>query len=131
MPTREQIETAREQIEDVISRRYIEGDGDMCSCWFQPETPGPIGMTLVKGTLEGMPEPFMEIPRKAQVELLHEFVNWDGFSDAQELTVIRRVLDGSSRNSWMDGLDAVDRDAHLVLPNEIEPWQEAGFEYGD
>lgn len=131
MPTKEQMETAREQIGDVISRRYIEGNGDLCSCWFQPETPGAIGRTLVKWTLEGIPEPFMEIPRKGQMELLHEFVHWEGFSDAQELTVIQRVLDGEIRDSWMDGLDAVAPDAHLPTLDTIESRPEAEFEHGD
>ena len=45
MPTKEQMDAAVEHINDVIGRNYIEGDGDMCSCWFQPEGGGPVGMT--------------------------------------------------------------------------------------
>ena len=104
MPTEEQIATVRAQIEDVISRRYIESDGDMCSCWFQPETAGPIGMTIVDGVPPGKPEPFNEIPRKAQIELLASLVDWQGFDDSQELGVIQRVLDGESPDFWMGGM---------------------------
>jgi len=140
MPTDEEKETVSEQIEDVIGRRYIESDGDMCSCWFQPETAGPIGMTIVQGTVEGTPEPFNEIPRKAQIELLHEFVNWKGFSDGQQFTVMQRVIEGECRDTWMEGIDAVAPDAHLPKANDIARLQkeieqrrepEPEIEYGD
>lgn len=102
MPTKEQMATVRAQIEDVISRRYIESDGDMCSCWFQPETAGPIGARVVNGSPAGEPEPFNEIPTKAQVELLTAFVDWEGFDDSQAWGVIQRVMGGERADSWMD-----------------------------
>jgi uncharacterized protein YjbI with pentapeptide repeats len=106
MPTKEQMETASTHIADVISRNYIEGDGDMCSCWFQPEGGGPVGMTLFQGVSVGTPEPFVELPNRAKVDLLITYVDWKGFTDAQERRVIQRVLDGKSRESWMEGIEA-------------------------
>ena len=50
MPTKDQIATVVANIKDVIGRNYIEGNGDMCSCWFQPEGGGRVGMGLFKGS---------------------------------------------------------------------------------
>ena len=107
MPTKEQIATTTEHIKDVIGRRYIEGDGDMCSCWFQPEGGGRVGMTVFQGVPVGTPEPFVDLPDRAKVELLVTYVDWKGFVDWQERSlVIQRVIDGESPALWMDGIDA-------------------------
>jgi hypothetical protein len=123
MPTEEQITTVRMQIEDVISRRYIESNGNLCSCWFQPETSGPIGMTIVNGPPPpGNPEAFNEIPGKAQIEILDTLIDWKGFDDSQEVSIIQRVLDGKSPDLWMEGMQP-------DIECEQEP--ERGFEIGD
>ena len=108
MPTKEQIDAAVEHINDVIGRNYIEGDGDMCSCWFQPEGGGPVGMTVFQGVPTGTPESFSQIPAKAKVELLQTYVRWEGFTVLQESNVIRRVLDGQSADEWMNGIEPDD-----------------------
>jgi len=104
MPTKEQMETASEHIKDVIGRNYIEGDGDQCSCWFQPEGGGAVGMTIFQGVPAGTPEPFAEMPSKAKAELLATCVGWDGFTDGERADVINRVLDGEDMEFWMDGI---------------------------
>jgi len=106
MPTKKQMKTASRDIADVISRNYIEGDGDMCSCWFQPEGGGRVGMTLFQKVPVGTPEPFTDLPNRAKVELLVTYVDWKGFSDAQERSVIQRILNGDSPEFWMDGIRA-------------------------
>jgi hypothetical protein len=105
MPTKEQIASATEHIKDVIGRRYIEGDGDMCSCWFQPEGGGPVGMTIFQGVPVGTPEPFADVPYRGKLELLLTYVDWKGFSLSQESDVTHRVIDGKSPELWMDGID--------------------------
>ena len=104
MPTKEQMATVAEHIRDVIGRRYIEGDGDMCSCWFQPEGGGRVGMGLFRGVPVGTPEPFADVPYRGKFELLLTYVNWEGFSHSQESHVIQRVIDGKSPDLWMDGI---------------------------
>ena len=64
MPTNEQIAAAVTEIKDVIGRRYIEGDGDMCSCWFQPEGGGVVGRAMFMGAMDGTPEPFVDLPSR-------------------------------------------------------------------
>jgi hypothetical protein len=116
MPTKEQMAAAAEHIRDVIGRRYIEGDGDACSCWFQPEGGGPVGMTVFQGVPVGTPEPFSDLPARARIELLDVYVDWEGFNDAQEWSVIQRVLDGESPEFWMDGIVP---DAALEISKEL------------
>ena len=106
MPTKKQMATASKHIADVIGRNYIEGNGDMCSCWFQPEGGGPVGMTLFQGVPVGTPEPFTDVPYRGKLELLLTFVDWKGFSHSQESDVIHRVIDGKSPDIWMDGIQA-------------------------
>ena len=82
MPTANQIRVSIDHIEDVIGRSYIEGDGDMCSCWFPPEGGGPVGFTIFQGVPEGTSEPFVRLPESAKVELLVVYVDWDGFTSS-------------------------------------------------
>ena len=58
MPTKEQMDTVVDHVRDVISRNYIEGDGDMCSCLFQPEGGGRVGITVFQGVPVGTPRAF-------------------------------------------------------------------------
>ena len=115
MPTKEQVNAAILHIADVIGRRYIEGNGDMCSCWFQPEGGGPLGIRIVQGVPVGTPEPFSDLPVKARIELLDVYVDWEGFDNAQESSVIQRVLDGESPEFWMDDIQITDEQS---LPQE-------------
>ena len=92
MPTKEQMKSVVEHINDVISRRYIEGDGDMCSCVFQPEGGGPVGVTLFQGIPVGTPEPFADLPSWGKIELLGTYIGWKGFSESERSLVIDRVL---------------------------------------
>jgi hypothetical protein len=107
MPTKEQIATVVANIKDVIGRNYIEGNGDMCSCWFQPEGGGRVGMGLFQGVPVGTPEPFADLPSQGKVELLTTYVDWKGFTDVQKRSVINVVLEGESHNFFevmMDGI---------------------------
>ncbi len=106
MPTKEQIEITTEHIKDVIGRRYIEGDGDMCSCVFQPEGGGPVGVTVFQGIPTGTPEPFVDLPSWGKVELLVTYVGWKGFSDSERSLVLQRVVDGEISDLLMDGIEA-------------------------
>jgi hypothetical protein len=106
MPSQKQIAVVVDQIRDVIGRNYIESDGDECSCWFQPEGGGPVGRALFMGAVDGTPEPFIDLPTKAQVELLVTCVGWEGFSPLERTLVQQRVLDGQDSEYWMAGIDA-------------------------
>lgn len=106
MPTREQMETTVAHIEDVTSRGYVEGDGDQCSCWFQPEGGGALGMGYFRGVPVGTPEPFGNLPDKAKVELLVTYVGWEGFDDAQVGRVIGRVVGGEGPDAWLLGIES-------------------------
>jgi len=112
MPTKEQIATATEHIKDVIGKRYIEGDGDMYSCWFRPEGGGPVGAGLFQGVPVGTPERFADLPSRGKVELLVTYVDWKGFDGLQEDRVIERVLDGNSPDLWMTGIDVTKSPDH-------------------
>lgn len=104
MPTKEHMATVAEHIRDVIGRRYIEGDGNQCSCWFRPEGGGPVGMGLFQGVPVGTPEPFADLPYRGKIELLITYVHWKGFSLSQESRVSHRVIDGESPDVWMDSI---------------------------
>ncbi len=39
-------------------------------------------------------------------------VDWQGFTEGQKDSVIQRVLDGESRDSWMDGIDVITNHDH-------------------
>ena len=104
MPTKEQITTATEHIKDVVGRNYIEGDGDMCSCVFQPEGGGSVGVTIFQGVPVGTPEPFADLPSWGKAELLVTYVGWQGFSDSERSLVFQRVLYGKNPDTWMDGI---------------------------
>ncbi len=112
MPTKEQMETVVVHVKDVVSRNYIEGDGDMCSCVYQPEGGGRVGITVFQGVPVGTPEPFADLPSWGKVELLVTYVGWKGFSDAQKSDVIDRVIDGKSHDLWMGGIDVTTNHDH-------------------
>jgi hypothetical protein len=106
MPTKEQMDTVAHHVKDVIGRNYIEGDGDMCSCVFQPQGGGPVGVNVFQGVPVGTPERFADLPSWGKIELLGTYVGWKGFSESERSLVIDRVLDGGSPDLWMDGIDA-------------------------
>jgi hypothetical protein len=116
MPTKEQMKTAFRQIADVIGRNYIEGDGDQCSCWFQPEGGGPVGRSLFQGAPVGTPEPFTDLPDKARIELLVDCVDWEGFTGTERRSVQQRVLEGGGPESWMNGIQVA---GHAMSPKAL------------
>ena len=133
MPTKEQIATATDHIKDVIARNYIEGDGDMCSCVFQPEGGGRVGMGIFQGIPVGTPEPFANLPSWGKAELLVTYVGWQGFSDSESSLVHQRVIDGKSLDSWMDGIDVTKSADHgqelfkEILREQIIDYRAAGL----
>ena len=109
MPTREQMAAAPTHIKDVIGRNYVEGDGDMCSCWFQPEGGGPVGRTMFQGAPVGVPEPFAELLSRAKVNCSLPALIGKGSATRRTGCVIDGVIDGegpdfgrmaSSRMAW-------------------------------
>lgn len=132
MPTKDQIATVVANIKDVIGRNYIEGNGDMCSCWFQPEGGGRVGMGLFQGVPVGTPEPFADLPSRGKVELLTTYVDWKGFTDVQKRSVINVVLEGESHNFFevmMDGIKPSVADPAKVQFKQILAG-ESGQKYG-
>jgi hypothetical protein len=106
-PTREQIEATMGRIKEVTGVTYMEGieydAGDQ-----HPRRSG----------LE--PIPFHALTSGDRVEILASGVDWEGFTDAQRGTVIRRVIEGHGAESWMEGLaPAEPGDAEIrVLPGK-------------
>lgn len=90
-PTRDQIEATIERIKELSGITYMEGEeydaGDQ-----HPPRPG----------LE--PIPFHALTSGDRVELLAMLIDWEGFTDAQRGTVIRRVIEGQAPESWMEGI---------------------------
>ena len=105
MPTTRQMKTVRSHIADVIGRRYIEGDGDMCSCRYAPEGGGNVGVTYCHPPESGETVPFAELDETSKYELLTTYVGWDGFDFEQDAVVMRNVIDGKGDADWMSGIE--------------------------
>jgi hypothetical protein len=101
MPTQEQADTAVRHIADLVSRRFIDGGGDMCGCRYVPEGGGNVGMTYCYPPEPGESFVFAELDERSQVDRLVTYVDWEGFSDAQEMDVIQNVIDGKEQAHWM------------------------------
>lgn len=89
MPTPAQIESALEQIRKVMGNTYVEVDG---SIYEHLPTSGQRAL------------PFGWLTPRQQFDVLEEYVNWTGFTEDQEIDVIRRVVERQDADEWMDGL---------------------------
>lgn len=70
-----------------------------------------------------------ELTQAHMRDALAKGIDWDGFTEAQEQDVIRRVTDGQGSEFWMDGVEAdVPRDKR---PAESMPREELGSEERD
>ena len=78
MPTREEMDAAIEQIGDVIGRRYLEGDGDLCSCRYAPEGGGNVGFTYCYPPEPGEVVPFAALDETSKFELLTTYLYFPG-----------------------------------------------------
>lgn len=88
MPTPQEIETVSQRIEWLQSMSYLIEDGKLAS--------GPVSDAVA---------PWWDsLSREQQDTVLREDVNWTGFTEAQENSVIERVLDGQEPEFWMDGI---------------------------
>lgn len=92
MPTKQQREAVEQQIGWLRSMSYLLENGELVS--------GPVSDAVA---------PWWEDLNRAQQQaILAEYVNWSGFTEAQENSVIERVLDGQDAEFWFDGMEPGD-----------------------
>lgn len=103
MPTKEQIESVMERLQEVIASDYFEKDGDI----FRHENGSSATEPMLAVTSEES-TPFSALGSGDKIDVLDMYVGWEGFTEAQEDDVIRRVMDGESADFWLDGIEADD-----------------------
>ena len=122
MPTEEQREAVREQIERLTQALFLQ-DGETVI----PDAPGSAVLGLT----------WAELIAHHKIEMMATRVDWLGFDAEQEWDVVQNVLDGKDRFHWMDGI-ATDRapeppsnsrpghgrpSATTICPTRSEPWR--------
>jgi hypothetical protein len=106
MPTPEQMQTALEEIADVVGRRYIEVLGeDACGCRYAPEGGGEFGTTYCFPPEPGEAVPFAELDELSKSELLSTYVSWEGFTRGEDLVVMHEVIEGNGPDAWMADIE--------------------------
>src|SRR5262249_12431021 len=112
MPTRQQMDWVTQKIEWLQSIRYGRDAPD-------PPAPMPDGLIEDMNTVRDAGTPpvspadltlpgWNDLSRTEQQAVLEADVFWSasGFTEAQKVDVIRRVLDGEEAGFWMDGIAA-------------------------
>ncbi len=92
MPTKQQLDRVTDEIEIFVGGlEVVRLEGQR----IVPATASREGEYLFW-------EDLVDTQRRDALALV---VDWRGFSEGQKDSVIQRVLDGESRDSWMDGID--------------------------
>ncbi len=91
MPSKDQMERVIQKIEWLKSMSYFQEEGRV------PETASDTTLPW-----------WEDLSRSEQEAVLSADVSWEGFTEAEEQDVIRRVTEGEDSEFWMDGIGADD-----------------------
>jgi hypothetical protein len=114
MPTRQQMDSVIERIETLIETEF-HGHSSFHSYDDGRKVPAdwnywPMSASrseIVAAIGEGYEsKSWREMGEEDRRDVLAEYVDWQGFTEAQKADVIRRVLDGEEAGFWMDGIAA-------------------------